>query len=183
MGRFADTQDYYQRANALFEAEKDTYGRAYSYCGLGNAARMRGDYATAMQLFARAEKLYARIGDTASFAYTVWAMATVHKMRGDYLRSAQTFTRARGLFRKTRDARGGIYCRLGTGELALLRGRHKTARTAFGHVWRGPSNLAITPKRATPGPGWPCSTTHPTGLRSKNPTVGAACTSLRRRRP
>ena len=133
MGRFADTQDYYQQANALFEAEKDTYGRAYSYCGLGNAARMRGDYATAMQLFARAEKLYARIGDTASFAYTVWAMATVHKMRGDYPRSVQTFARARDLFRKTRDARGGIYCRLGTGELALLRGRHKTAQTAFSH--------------------------------------------------
>jgi tetratricopeptide (TPR) repeat protein len=131
MGRFADTQRYYQEANELFKAEGDIYGRAYSYCGLGNAARMRQEYDLAMQLFAKAEKLYGRIGDKASFAYTVWAMATVHKMLGDYERSAEAFARAQALFRDTRDHRGLIYCRLGVGELALLQGREKTAHLAF----------------------------------------------------
>jgi hypothetical protein len=79
MGRFDDTQRFYQSANALFEKEGDVYGRAYSYCGLGNAARMRQDFDAAMKLFAKAEKFYAGIGDKASFAYTVWSMATVPK--------------------------------------------------------------------------------------------------------
>jgi tetratricopeptide (TPR) repeat protein len=131
MGRFVDTQRYYQEANALFAATGDIYGRAYSYCGLGNAARMRHEYDQAMQFFAKAERLYTRIGDKASFAYTVWAMATVFKMLGDYRRSAEAFARARHLFRSTRDHRGLIYCRLGRGELALLQGKEKTARLAF----------------------------------------------------
>jgi tetratricopeptide (TPR) repeat protein len=133
MGRFADTQRYYQEANELFEADGDIYGRAYSYCGLGNAARMRQEYGLAMQLFAKAEKLYGRIGDKASFAYTVWAMATVDKMLGDYEHSAAAFARAQKLFRETRDHRGLIYCRLGVGELVLLQRKVKTARLAFAH--------------------------------------------------
>ena len=133
MGRFADTKRYYLEANALFEDEGDIYGRAYSYCGLGNAARMRQEYSLAMKFFAKAEKLYARIGDKASFAYTVWAMATVHKMLGDYQRSPEAFVRAQALFRDTRDHRGSIYCRLGVGELGLLQGKKKTARLAFAH--------------------------------------------------
>jgi len=133
MGRFTDTQRYYQEANELFEVEGDIYGRAYSYCGLGNAARIRQEYALAMKLFAKAEKLYGRIGDKASFAYTVWAMATVHKMLGDYKRSADAFARAQVLFRDTRDHRGSIYCRLGVGELALLQGKEKSGRLAFVH--------------------------------------------------
>src|SRR5262249_46757 len=122
---------YYQQANELFENLGDIYGRAYSYCGLGNAARMRHDYDSALGFFAKAEKLYGRIGDKASFAYTVWAMATVHKMLGAYQRSAEFFACARALFEETRDHRGKIYCRLGTGELALLTGRTKAARLAF----------------------------------------------------
>jgi tetratricopeptide (TPR) repeat protein len=131
MGRFTDTQRFYQEANELFENEGDIYGRAYSYCGLGNAARMRQEYDLAMKLFAKAEQLYSRIGDKASFAYTLWAMATVHKMLGDYKRSTEVFAHAQALFRDTRDHRGAIYCRLGVGELALLQGAEKLARLAF----------------------------------------------------
>ena len=58
-------------------------------------------------------------------------MATVHKMREDYTCSAETFARSQALFRETRDHRGAIYCWLGVGELALLQGKHKTARSAF----------------------------------------------------
>jgi len=52
-------------------------------------------------------------------------------MREDYQRSATELSRARTLFRETRDHRGAIYCRLGVGELALLRHREKSAQRDF----------------------------------------------------
>jgi hypothetical protein len=58
-------------------------------------------------------------------------MGTTRKMLHDYAAAETYFKEAQGLFRKTKDPRGLIYCRLGFGELAMLRGKPKTAEQYF----------------------------------------------------
>ena len=43
-GLFGDSFKYYIAANKLFSELNDTFGVAYSYCGIGNALRMKADY-------------------------------------------------------------------------------------------------------------------------------------------
>jgi tetratricopeptide (TPR) repeat protein len=127
-GRFKDSLNYYTSANRLFSHMKDTFGKAYSYCGIGNAYRMLRDYKRALTHFSQATKLYEKMGDKVSYSYTLWGIATTHKMIGNYKKAHGYLTKAIMLFKKTRDPRGLIYCRLGLGEIDILKGKKTFAR-------------------------------------------------------
>lgn len=131
-GRYQDSLRFYREANRRFAMElRDTFGLAYSHCGIANARRMVGDFATAHSHFSLARTLYARIGDRASHAYTLWGEATAYKMERRPDRAAALFRQAGELFRATRDFRGLAYVALGLGELDLMAGRLKSARRRF----------------------------------------------------
>jgi tetratricopeptide (TPR) repeat protein len=127
-GRFKDSMNYYTSANRLFSHIKDKFGKAYSYCGIGNAYRMLRDYKRALTHFSQATKLYKKIGDKVSYSYTLWGVATTHKMIGNYKKAHDYLIKAIMLFRKTRDPKGLIYCRLGLGEIDILKGKKTFAR-------------------------------------------------------
>jgi tetratricopeptide (TPR) repeat protein len=128
-GNFRDSLKFYKEANAVFADLKDTFGKAYSFCGIGNAYRMLQDYPNAFAHFGKAVRLYKRIGDLVSYSYTLWGLATAYKMTGDYEKALGFFTEALKLFRKTKDPRGVIYCKLGLGEVALLKKRNARANS------------------------------------------------------
>ncbi|MBI4519879.1 MAG: tetratricopeptide repeat protein [Gemmatimonadetes bacterium] len=131
-GRYEDSLRFYTEANHRFGKElQDTFGLAYSHCGIANARRMVGDFATAHSHFSLARTLYSRIGDRASHAYTLWGQATAYKMQRRLDRAAVLFRQAGELFRATRDFRGRAYVALGLGELDLMAGRLKSARRRF----------------------------------------------------
>jgi tetratricopeptide (TPR) repeat protein len=109
----------------------DTFGTAYSHCGIGNAYRMLGDYRKALASFSRASTLYKKIGDRVSYSYTLWSIGTTHKMLHEYASADNVFKEAQVLFKKTKDPRGLIYCQLGFGEIALLKGNNATALRKF----------------------------------------------------
>ena len=127
-GKFKDSLNYYTTANKLFSSLKDTFGTAYSYCGIGNAYRMLKDYKSALTHFAKAIILYKRIGDKVSYSYTLWSLGSTYKMTGDFDKARNNFVRAMLLFKKTKDPRGIIYCRLGLGEIALLKAKKVIAK-------------------------------------------------------
>ena len=127
-GLFRDSLNYYRKANSLFTSTGDAFGKAYSYCGIGNAYRMLGDYKNAFIHFAKAVRLYGKMGDKVSYAYTLWGLGTAYKMTGDLEKAHDYLTDSVRLFRRTKDPRGVCYCLLGFGEIALLRGRRATAK-------------------------------------------------------
>ena len=112
----------------MFEKLGDRFGLAYSYCGLGNAGRMREDYKNGLANFKKAEKLYKKIGDRVSYAYTLWSIGTTYKMLGKYKEAVDSFNSALELFRITKDPRGKIYCMLGSAEVEYLAGDMKKAK-------------------------------------------------------
>ena len=127
-GRLKDSLNYYTSANKLFSSLRDTFGTAYSYCGIGNAYRMLEDYKSAFTHFAKAIRLYKRIGDKVSYSYTLWSLGSTYKMTGDFNNAEENFVKAMLLFKKTKDPRGIIYCRLGLGEIALLKAKKVIAK-------------------------------------------------------
>jgi hypothetical protein len=52
-------------------------------------------------------------------------------MTGKLNNARNNFIKAMLLFKKTKDPRGIVYCRLGLGEIALLKGRKAAARRHF----------------------------------------------------
>ncbi len=127
-GRFRDSLKYYTAAHRLFSDIKDIFGIAYSYCGIGNAYRMIKDYKRAFTNFKKAIRLYKKIGDKVSYSYTLWSFGTTYKMTGDLKKARDNFIRAMLLFKETKDPRGIIYCGLGLGEIALLKGKKAIAK-------------------------------------------------------
>jgi tetratricopeptide (TPR) repeat protein len=127
-GRFRDSLKYYTSAHRLFSDIKDIFGTAYSYCGIGNAHRMRKDYKSALANFAKAIRLYKKIGDRVSYSYTLWSLGTTYKMIGTFNKARDNFIKAMLLFKKTKDPRGIVYCRLGLGEIAFLKGKKAIAK-------------------------------------------------------
>jgi tetratricopeptide (TPR) repeat protein len=124
-GRFKDSLKYYRQAHKLFTSLHDTFGTAYSFCGIGNAHRMLGNYQQALADFKKASLLYELIGDRVSYSYTLWSIGTTYKMMNKFASAMDHFRKAQALFKATKDPRGIIYCRLGMGEIAFLRGRIK----------------------------------------------------------
>ena len=115
----------------MFTRLNDRFGLAYSFCGLGNARRMYGDYKNALAYFRKAEVLYRKIGDRVSYAYTLWSVGTTYKMLGEMGRALDKFKESDGLFTQTQDPRGKIYCILGTGEVDYLCGKKSKAEKAY----------------------------------------------------
>ena len=127
---------YYQRANRLFVSLNDVFGKAYSFCGIGNAYRMLGAYDESLVYFRKATKLYKTIGDQVSYAYTLWGISTSYKMTHQYGKALRYLDNAGVLFKKTKDLRGMIYTKLGFGEIALLDGDMKNARKYLNAAYR-----------------------------------------------
>ena len=130
-GDVAASQRYYTRANRSFVALKDTFGIAYSYCGLANAKRMKGDFKAAFDYFKKAKSNYKKIGDRVSYAYTLWGEGTAFKMVDKLDKADSDFREAEKLFKQTGDERGLVYCDLALGEIAYLNGRKRRAATLF----------------------------------------------------
>jgi len=122
-GLFGDSFKCYTAANKLFSELNDTFGVAYSHCGIGNALRMKADYSGALLHFRKATALYRKIGDIVSFSYTLWSLGKTYAMIGRLDKAMDYFRQSSGFFRKTKDPRGIIYCKLGMGEIEFLRGR------------------------------------------------------------
>jgi tetratricopeptide (TPR) repeat protein len=122
LGRWAETARHYRAANRIHRIRRDTFGTAYSFCGLGNVERMAGRWDDALLYFRRAEKLYKTIGDKVSYAYTLWSIGTALKMKGDFGNAKTYFSKADVLFRQTGDTRGRAYAFLGFAELKWLAG-------------------------------------------------------------
>ena len=120
---YRESLDHYSRANQLLGEVDDTFGRAYSFCGMGNANRMMGYLPRALDYFARATELYSEIGDKVSYAWTLWGEGTALKMIRRLQEAEERFRRAQGLFSETGDGRGTIYCLLSLGEIRQLEGR------------------------------------------------------------
>ena len=129
MGRAARSMEHYTKANQVFRGLKDTFGTAYSHCGMGNALRMRGEHEEAREQFVRASQLYVRIGDTVSYAYTLWSLAKTHMMTGYSVLAYKYVKEARSLFKKTSDPRGIIYCKLSIAEMNSIKGNKARAKT------------------------------------------------------
>lgn len=89
---------------------------------------MLEDYKAAFAYFGKATRLYKKIGDKVSYAYTLWSLGATYKMTGSYGKALENFNRALCLFRQTKDPRGVIYCKLGFGEIALLKGDDAVAK-------------------------------------------------------
>jgi tetratricopeptide (TPR) repeat protein len=143
LGRFVESGRHYQTANRLHRQRKDSFGTAYSYCGLGNVERMNDRLDGALEYFLKAEKLYKRIGDKVSYAYTLWSIGTTYKLNGDLKTARRLFDEADKLFRSTGDLRGRSYAALGRAELLWMQGsdgeRERAAAERFakagGYAW------------------------------------------------
>ncbi|MBE7415888.1 MAG: tetratricopeptide repeat protein [Deltaproteobacteria bacterium] len=127
-GDFKASFRYYGEANALFRALKDTFGVAYSYCGIANSMRMNGDFRGSLRFFTKARENYKRIGDKVSYAYTLWGEGTALQMLGRNREALKDFEEARSLFRETKDRRGLIYCLISIGELDFKKDPKKGMR-------------------------------------------------------
>jgi tetratricopeptide (TPR) repeat protein len=118
-------------ASGMFGRLNDRFGRAYSYCGLGNARRMNEDYKNALSFFRKAEDLYKKIGDRVSYSYTLWSVGTTYTMLEQKTKAMENFRNAAHFFRQTSDPRGMIYCLLGTGQIDYMDGRTGRAKESF----------------------------------------------------
>ncbi len=116
-GATALSLKYYKEANSLFAGVKDTFGLAYSYCGIANAMRMKGDFKGSLSYFARARREYKLIGDKVSYAYTLWGEGSALQLLGRDARALKDFKEAEALFKETKDRRGVVYCTLSVGML------------------------------------------------------------------
>jgi tetratricopeptide (TPR) repeat protein len=112
----------------MFRSLRDTFGTAYTHCGIGNANRMMNDYSKALGHFRKATRLYEEIGDIVSYSYTLWSLAMVYKMKGDLAKAGELINNARRNFKKTKDPRGIIYCDLADGEIAWMEGNDRKAQ-------------------------------------------------------
>ena len=131
LGRIDDSYRYYAKANQTFRMLHDTFGTAYSYCGLANATRMQGDFKGSLKCFNKAKTHYKKIGDKVSFAYTLWGEGTAFKMLSRLPEARRDFLYAQQLFKETRDERGLSYCELSLGELEFLKGGRAKAMLLF----------------------------------------------------
>ena len=131
MGEYGKSLKHYQRANSLLDAEGDTFGTAYSFCGIANAHRMEGRFEEALEYFSQATGLYREIGDRVSYAYTLWGEGTALKVMGRLAEAKERFLSAHDLFSATGDIRGMIYTLLSLGEIDLLEGRKEKMRKAL----------------------------------------------------
>jgi tetratricopeptide (TPR) repeat protein len=122
MGQYDLSGRYYREANRRMRRRKDTFGIAYSYCGLGNVERMAGRFKKALPFYKKAEKLYGSIGDRVSYAYTLWSLGTTYKMLGRHPQAIAAFNQADALFKTTGDSRGRIYALLGHAEVEFIKG-------------------------------------------------------------
>ena len=99
-GLFSDSFKYYIAANKLFSELNDTFGVAYSHCGIGNALRMKGDYSGALLHFRKATTLYRKIGDIVSFSYTLWSLGKTYTMLGKLDKAMDYFKQSCGFSRR-----------------------------------------------------------------------------------
>jgi tetratricopeptide (TPR) repeat protein len=150
LGRYSESGQYYREANRRMRQRRDTFGIAYSYCGLGNVERMAGRFQKALPFYKKAEKLYGTIGDRVSYAYTLWSLGTTYKMLGHNPNALSAFQKADQLFIKTGDTRGRIYTLLGftevewikAGDVHFPRPLRERARVRGNAFWKKAKSIA-----------------------------------------
>lgn len=103
---------YYLRAHHHALRTEDTFGIAYSACGIANAYRMLQLWEPAHHYFTLARLHYESIGERLSHAYTLWGQATAYLLQHHWEQSEELLTMAETLFRQTGDRRGLIYVTL-----------------------------------------------------------------------
>jgi len=133
MGRSALRQEqvgraelHLRRAERLFDVTGDPRGIAQAWMGLGMAARLRGDIATALELLGNALDEFERTNDRTLQARTMIAIGSCYFVVGDMARSLELHHRASELAPVDSEAMilslsgiGSTYSQLGDFEKAL----------------------------------------------------------------
>ncbi|MEI6846085.1 MAG: hypothetical protein WCK36_03450, partial [Candidatus Firestonebacteria bacterium] len=121
----------YRTANKYFIKNKDTFGRAYSNCGMGSANRMLSNYRLSEKLYKKAEKLYSSFKDEINFSYVLWGHANTLLCLGKFNEAGKLNRKAGRLFKKWKDERGLVYIILQAAELSRNLGKKAKALDLF----------------------------------------------------
>lgn len=111
----------YSRAHAYALRSNDTFGIAYSACGIANAHRMMQRWDAAEHYFTIARMHYEQIGDRVSYAYTLWGEAMAYLLQSRWTEAEERLQSAQALFQRTGDRRGWLYYVLAQVQLMALR--------------------------------------------------------------
>jgi tetratricopeptide (TPR) repeat protein len=134
--------DYYASAQALFHAAVGFYrqagdraGESAAFRGLGELARLTGDYPAATGHYRAAQTTCAEIGALCGDAEARLGLGDVARLTGDYPAAADYFHAAWTAF-VGMGARGGeAEARLGLGDVARLTGDYSAANDYFHAAW------------------------------------------------
>jgi tetratricopeptide (TPR) repeat protein len=130
--------DYYATAQALYHAAVGFYrqagdwaGEATAWRGLGEVARLTGDYPAAAEHYRAAQTTFIGIGDRTGVAEARLGLADVARLTGDYPAAAERFHAARTTFVAVGVLGGVAEARLGLGDVARLTGDYPAAAGHF----------------------------------------------------
>jgi DNA-binding SARP family transcriptional activator len=103
IGRYAEANDCFRRAHALFEAAEDEVGQARALVNLGKVAWWLADYEEARNHHRRALSLYRRARDRTGEAHAHFNVGTVDERLGRYESALRGYQRALAHFRELGD--------------------------------------------------------------------------------
>jgi tetratricopeptide (TPR) repeat protein len=135
--------DHHATARVLYETAATLYGQAgerageaAAWLGLGDVARLTGEYLVAAEHYRAAEEICADIGDHGGEASARRGLGDVARATGDNLGAADHLQAARSIFAEIGDRGGEAYALCGLGNVALYIGDEQGAADHLGAAQR-----------------------------------------------
>ncbi|PIS47756.1 MAG: hypothetical protein COT17_01790 [Elusimicrobia bacterium CG08_land_8_20_14_0_20_51_18] len=125
-GRVEDSYRTYLKASKLAGGD-DTFANAYSFCGMANSLRQKGELDRAKGSYKNSLKLYTRIGDKVDLGFVHWGLGEIQKKKGQFGAALEKFLKAGELFRSGFEKRGEILNDISLAQVYYLRGKTELA--------------------------------------------------------
>ncbi|KIO27213.1 hypothetical protein M407DRAFT_23520, partial [Tulasnella calospora MUT 4182] len=90
--------EYFQQSLEASKSVGDEQGKPRALNSIGEAYRMRSEYAKAEESCIQARDLYSRIGNQLGFARSVLDLGAVYRMRDEYSKAEESYIQSRDLY-------------------------------------------------------------------------------------
>jgi tetratricopeptide (TPR) repeat protein len=130
-GNYAQAEQRYQAALAIYEELGFRFGIATSYVQLGEIAQERGDYAQAEQRYQASLAINEELGHRAGIAVSDHALGMIAHLRGDYAQAEQRYQASLAINEELRDRAGIAASYHQLGMIAHRRGDYALAEQRY----------------------------------------------------
>ncbi|GAA4250245.1 tetratricopeptide repeat protein [Dactylosporangium darangshiense] len=127
LGDYAEAEQRYRQALAIFEQRGEQSNRASTYLVLGMLAHDRGGYSEAEQRYRQALVIFEQLDNRANLASTHHQLGALAKERGDYDEAERQYLRSLAIEEELGNEAGAAVTDHELGNLALRRGDYAEA--------------------------------------------------------